>query len=134
MVFRDIGRIGNMQVYASFYKNRNKVRGWGLVGKERVNLRYAAKSDHGVTVEFAMICDQKDFSGIFDNGLCNTNLMIVVIEQGPVDVNAGDTDNTEIDLKLTDKIDGGLAGNSAIPLSYRSACYNDIEAGIVAQN
>lgn len=62
-------------------------RRW-LVGKECVDLIYAAQSDHRTAVEFTVIGNQENLTGIFDDGLGNPDLMIVKVEQGPVSVDA----------------------------------------------
>ena len=105
-----------------------------MVGKEGVNLTDVAEPDHCTTLEFALVRNQKDLSGVFDNGLSDPNLMIVKVEQGSIRVDAGNADDAEINLELADKIDGCFAGNAAITRSDSAACYNDFKTGIAAQD
>ena len=105
-----------------------------MVGKEGVNLTDVAEPDHCTALEFALVGNQKDLAGVFDNGLGYSNFMIVKIKQRPIRVDAGNADDAEINLELADKIDCCFAGNAAITRSDCAACYNDFKTGIAAQD
>ena len=105
-----------------------------MVGKEGVNLVDVAEPDHRTTLEFTLIGNQKDLTGVLDNGLGSPNLMIVKVEQRSIRVNAGNADDSKINFELADKIDGCFAGNAAITRPDCATCYNDFKTGIAAEN
>ena len=81
-----------------------------------------------------MIGGEKDFPGIIDNGACGVDFTIIEIQQGPVQINAADADDAEVNPKLFDKIDGHRADDTPVPVSYQPAGDDHLKIFISAQN
>ncbi|VTR68901.1 hypothetical protein DESC_720279 [Desulfosarcina cetonica] len=109
--------------------------GGGLaIGEQFVDFGDIAQSDHGVTAELGVVGGQENLAGVVDDGPGGTNLAIVEVQEGPIQVNPADADNAVVHLELADEIDGRLADDPLVAVADQASGHDDLKVIVRTHN
>ena len=90
---------------ASAIPAQEQFRGQGLIGDKEIDIRQMADAHRRPALEFHGVGDEDFPPRFLQNGLRHPDFAVVKVEQAPIVVDGRGTDNREIDLELTDKVD-----------------------------
>ena len=80
-----------------------------------------------------MVGDQEYLPGVAHDGLRGPYLIVVVIEQRAVLVDAADADHGVVDAELGNHVVRGLSDHATITIAYRAAGDDDAESRVCGQ-
>ena len=86
------------------------------------------------TVDLAAVGDQPDLARLFDDALGDAHFAWIEVAQGPVQFDAGDTDDADVDLELLDEIHGGVAHDPLVPVPDDAPGDDDFALRVVGQD
>lgn len=81
-----------------------------------------------------MVGHEEDLAGVAHDGSGDAHLVVVKIDEGAVGVDARHGDDAEVHLELTDKVDGGLAGDAQVVVSNHPTGDENLKPSVLAED